>query len=54
MKPELLNQLTIDDIKEIVVTADSLLTHTAWNDIEYPTEDSYYTAVMKKLKEQAK
>ena len=51
MKPELLNQLTIADIKEIVVTADSLLDGRV-DDIDYIiTEESYYTAVMEKLKE---
>ena len=54
MKPKILEQLTIDDIKEIVVTADSLLTHTAWDDIDYPTEKSYYTDVLNMLKENAK
>ena len=54
MKPEILNQLTLDDIKEIVIVADSLLTHTAWDDINYPTEESYYTAVLNRLKEKAK
>ena len=54
MKAEILNQLTIDIVKEIVVVADSLLTNTAWDDLEYPTEESYYTAVLNRLKEKAK
>ena len=54
MKLELLNQLTTDDIKEIVVAADSLLIYTAWDEIKYPTEEEYYTAVMDRLKEWTK
>lgn len=50
MKPELLNQLSPADIKEIVTTADSI----ALDDNEYPTEKDYYEAVREKLKEQAK
>ena len=50
MKPELFNQLTLGDLKEIVTTADSV----ALDDNEYPTEKDYYEAVREKLKEQAK
>lgn len=52
MKVEILEQLSISDIREIVVTADSLVTHTIWDD--YPTEESYYNAVLNQLKEKAK
>ena len=52
MKKQLLESLTPQDINEIVATADSLLTGTAWDRITYPTEESFYNAVMERLREQ--
>lgn len=54
MKSDVLALLTLEDLKEIVATADSLITHTAWDDITFPTEESYYKMIMDVLKVKAK
>lgn len=47
MNPKILNSLTWQDAREIVRTADHLLTHETGR---YPTEEAYYTEVLNRLK----
>lgn len=44
-KPE----LTWEDVKAIVNIADSMLTHTAWDEIDYPDERKYYEEVLRRF-----
>lgn len=46
-KPE----LTWEDVKAIVSIADSMLTHTAWDEIDYPDERKYYEEVLRRYNE---
>lgn len=44
--------LTWQDVRDIIVIADSMLTRTAWDDVEWPDEKVYYEEVLRKFKEQ--
>lgn len=44
--------LTPEDIKAIVTIADSMLTHTAWDAIDWPDEQKYYEEVLRRFNEQ--
>lgn len=44
--------LTWEDVKRIVEIADSMLTHTAWDDIDFPSEQAYYEEVLRRYKDQ--
>ena len=44
-------ELTWQDVKNIVTIADSMLTHTAWDDIDFPDEQKYYETVLKRYNE---
>lgn len=46
--------LTLEDVKAIVTIADSMLTHTAWDAIDWPDEQKYYEAVLRRFNEQKK
>ena len=46
--------LTREDIKAIVTIADSMLTHTAWDAIDWPDEQKYYEEVLRRFNEQRK
>ena len=46
-KPE----LTWEDMKAIVNIADSMLTNTAWDEIDYPDERKYYDEVLRRFNE---
>ena len=46
--------LTWGDVKAIVTIADSMLTHTAWDEIEWPDEQKYYEEVLRRFNEQRK
>lgn len=46
--------LTLEDIESIVKIADSLLTGTAWDVIDWPDEQKYYEEVLKRFKEAKK
>lgn len=46
--------LTWEDVKAIVTTADSMLTHTAWDVIDWPDEQKYYEEVLHRFNEQRK
>lgn len=48
MTPE---ELTWEDVKAIVNIADSMLTHTAWDEIDYPDEKKYYEEVLRRFNE---
>lgn len=52
MTPLLLKYLSWDDVKEIVATADSLLTGAIRDGVSFPNEASYYNAILGKLREQ--
>ena len=41
--------LTWEDIKAIVTIADSMLTHTAWDAIDWPDEQKYYEEVLRRF-----
>ena len=45
-------KLTWEDVRDIVVIADSMLTRTAWDDVEWPDEKVYYEEVLRKFNEQ--
>ena len=49
-----MKELTWEDIRKIVVIADSMLTHTAWDDIFFPDEQAYYEEVLRRFNEQKK
>lgn len=44
-------ELAWEDIKAIVQIADSMLTGTAWDAVEWPDEKEYYEQVLKKFNE---
>lgn len=44
--------LTWEDVKAIVTVADSMLTHTAWDAIDWPDEQKYYEEVLRRFNEQ--
>ena len=44
--------LTWEDIKAIVTIADSMLTGTAWDAIEWPDQQKYYEEVLRHFNEQ--
>lgn len=44
--------LTWEDIKAIVTIADSMLTHTAWDAIDWPDEQKYYEEVLRRFNSQ--
>lgn len=44
--------LTWEDIKAIVTIADSMITHTAWDAIDWPDEQKYYEEVLRRFNEQ--
>lgn len=46
--------LTWEDVKAIVTIADSMLTHTAWDAIDWPDEQKYYEEVLRRFNEQKK
>ena len=46
--------LTKEDVKAIVTIADSMLTHTAWDAIDWPDEQKYYEEVLRRFNEQRK
>lgn len=46
--------LTPEDVKAIVTIADSMLTHTVWDAIEWPDEQKYYEEVLRRFNEQRK
>ena len=46
--------LTWEDVKKIVTIADSMLTHTAWDAVDWPDEQVYYQEVLKRFLEQRK
>lgn len=46
--------LTWEDINAIVTIADSMLTGTAWDAIEWPDQQKYYEEVLKRFNEQRK
>ena len=46
--------LTLEDVKAIVTIADSMLTHTAWDAIDWPDEQKYYEEVLRRFNEQKK
>ena len=48
------DELTWEDIKRIVKIADSMLTGTAWDAVEYPNEQKYYEEVLRRYKEEKK
>ena len=43
--------LTWENIKSIIKIADSLLTGTAWDAVDWPDEQKYYEEVLKRFKE---
>lgn len=43
---------TWQDMKAIVNIADSMLTHTAWDEIDYPDEQKYYEEVLDRFNKQ--
>lgn len=45
-------KLTWEDVKAIVTIADSMLTHTAWDAIDWPDEQKYYEEVLRRFNEQ--
>lgn len=47
MKKKILDQLTWVDVREVVRTADAILTHETGR---YPTEEAYYKEVLNRLK----
>lgn len=47
MKTKILDQLTWIDVREVVRTADAILTHETGR---YPTEEDYYKEVLNRLK----
>ena len=47
-------KLTWEDVKAIVTIADSMLTHTAWDAIDWPDEQKYYEEVLRRFNEQRK
>lgn len=47
MKKKILDQLTWIDVREVVRTADAILTHETGR---YPTEEAYYKEVLNRLK----
>ena len=47
-------KLTWEDVKAIVTIADSMLTHTAWDAIDWPDEQKYYEEVLCRFNEQKK
>lgn len=47
-------KFTWEDIKAIVTIADSMLTHTAWDAIDWPDEQKYYEEVLRRFNEQRK
>lgn len=44
--------LTWKNIKAIVTIADSMLTNTAWDAIDWPDEQKYYEEVLRRFNEQ--
>ena len=44
-------KLTWEDVKAIVTIADSMLTHTAWDAIDWPDEQKYYEEVLHRFNE---
>ena len=48
------DELTWEDIKRIIQIADSMLTGTAWDAVDYPDEQKYYEEVLKQYKEEKK
>ncbi len=48
------DELTWEDIKRIIQIADSMLTGTAWDAVDYPVEQKYYEEVLKQYKEEKK
>ena len=44
-------KLTWEDVKKIVTIADSMLTHTAWDAVDWPDEQVYYQEVLKRFLE---
>ena len=46
--------LTWEDVKAITTIADSLLTGTAWDAVDWPDEQKYYEEVLKRFKEAKK
>ena len=47
-------KLTCEDVQAIVIIADSMLTHTAWDAIDWPDEQKYYEEVLRRFNEQRK
>lgn len=45
-------KLTLEDVKAIVTIADSMLTHTAWDTIDWPDEQKYYEEVLRRFNSQ--
>lgn len=45
-------KLTWEDVKAIVTIADSMLTHTAWDAIDWPDEQKYYEEVLRRFNSQ--
>lgn len=45
-------KLTWEDVKAIVTISDSMLTHTAWDAIDWPDEQKYYEEVLHRFNEQ--
>lgn len=46
--------VTWEDVKAITTIADSLLTGTAWDAVDWPDEQKYYEEVLKRFKEAKK
>ena len=44
--------LTWEDVRAIVTIADSMLTHTAWDAIDWPDEQKYYEEVLRRFNSQ--
>ena len=44
--------LNWEDVKAIVTIADSMLTHTAWDAIDWPDEQKYYEETVEQAKNQ--
>ena len=43
--------LTWEDVKKIVTIADSMLTHTAWDAVDWPDKQKYYEEVLRRFNE---
>ncbi len=53
MKKKTVNQLSVEDIKEIIKTADGLIDPDTDIMHDFPTEESYFKAVIEELRKNA-